>query len=173
MKKCLLLFLLLASVVSESQAQFTRYLVRLKNKGGTPFTFSNPIAYISQRAIDRRTRYGISIDSTDLPVTPAYITQIKNVPNVTVLNVSKWQNAVSIQTSDANAISTINGFSFVQSVSGLAAKSGRNDETTRNKFALEEIVTELPSTQRMQPFSIEAQKLILLIRPVMPISARK
>lgn len=150
MKKCLLLFLLLASVVSESQAQFTRYLVRLKNKGGTPYTFSNPIAYISQRAIDRRTRYGISIDSTDLPVTPAYVTQIKNVPNVTVLNVSKWQNAVSIQTSDANAISTINGFSFVQSVSGLAAKTGKNEEMTRNKFALEEVVTELPATQRVE-----------------------
>lgn len=150
MKKCLLLFLLLASVVIESQAQFTRYLVRLKNKGGNPFTFSNPNAYLSQRAIDRRTRYGISIDSTDLPVTPAYVTQIKNVPNVTVLNVSKWQNAVSIQTSDANAIATINGFSFVQSVSGLAAKTGKSDEITRNKFALEEIVTELPATQRVE-----------------------
>lgn len=156
MKKCLLLFLLLASVVSESQAQFTRYLVRLKNKGGTPYTFSNPIAYISQRAIDRRTRYGISIDSTDLPVTPAYVTQIKNVPNVTVLNVSKWQNAISIQTSDANAITTINGFSFVQSVSGLAARERIIDgQPSRNKFALEEIFTELPPLQRTERISAD------------------
>jgi hypothetical protein len=56
---------------------------------------------LSQRAIDRRIKYSIAIDSTDLPVTPSYITQIKNVPNITVLNVSKWFNSISIQTGDA------------------------------------------------------------------------
>ncbi|HEY6062981.1 MAG TPA: hypothetical protein VIV35_05200, partial [Chitinophagaceae bacterium] len=85
MKKFLPAFLFSLLLVSESQAQFTRYLVKLKNKGGTPFTIANPIAYLSQRAIDRRTRYGIAIDSTDLPVTPSYVTQIRNVPNVTIL----------------------------------------------------------------------------------------
>ena len=65
----LLLSLLLFSETTE--AQFTRYLVKFKHKGGTPFTIANPAAYLSQRAIDRRTRYGIAIDSTDLPVNPA------------------------------------------------------------------------------------------------------
>src|SRR5258706_7128565 len=122
MKKFLLAFLFSLFLVSESQAQFTRYLVKLKNKGGTPFTIANPIAYLSQRAISRRTRYGIAIDSTDLPVTPSYITQIRNVTNVTVLNISKWHNSVAIQTSDPNAITTINGLSFVQSVAPIAAR---------------------------------------------------
>src|SRR5438874_1446452 len=107
-----------------ADAQFTRYIVRLNDKNGTPYTFSNPIAYLSQRAIDRRTRYGIAIDSADLPVNPSYVTQIKNVPNVTLLNISKWLNAVTIQTSDANAITSINGFSFVQSTSGIASRMG-------------------------------------------------
>jgi serine protease AprX len=113
MKKFLPVILCSFFLMSASQAQFTRYLVKLKNKGGSPFTISNPIAYLSQRAIDRRTRYGIAIDSTDLPATPAYVTQIRNVPNVTVLNVSKWLNSVSILTTDANAINTINAFPFV------------------------------------------------------------
>ncbi len=152
MKKLLLLFAVFLSVATGAEAQFSRYLVKLKNKGGTPFNFSSPTAYLSQRAVDRRTRYGISIDSTDLPVTPAYVTQIKNVPNVTVLNVSKWLNSVTILTNDANAITTINGFAFVQSVGGLAARNAEGPVTSRNKFELEEIVIPLPvqpSTERI------------------------
>jgi serine protease AprX len=149
MKRLSLFLLFVIAVVSESQAQLTRYLVKLKNKGGTPYTFTNPLAYLSQRAIDRRTRYGITIDSTDLPVTPSYLTQIKNVPNVTVLNVSKWFNAVSIQTSDANAITTINAFPFVESVNGIAARMAGNTNTFRNKFEMEETVVSLPPSARI------------------------
>lgn len=147
MKKCLLLFLLSAIIVSESEAQFTRYLVRFKNKGGTTGTFANPLAYLSQRAIDRRTRYGIAIDSTDLPVSATYVNQVRAVANVTVLNISKWQNAVSIQTSDANAITTINGFAFVQSVSGIAGRDGGIEPVGKNKFQLEEDQRPLPLQQ--------------------------
>ena len=154
MKKIIPLLLISLFFVSKTEAQFTRYLVKLKNKGGSSFTISNPIAYLSQRAIDRRTRYGILIDSTDLPVTPSYITQIKNVPNVTVINVSKWLNSISILTTDPNAITTINGFPFVQSVSGLAARPAVNGRPSKDKFALEEEVSFPPSTER--PGQIEA-----------------
>ncbi len=150
MKKLLPLFLFLIATVSESQAQFTRYIIILKNKGGTPFTFSSPAAYLSQRAIDRRTRYNIAIDSTDLPVTPAYINQIRNVPNVTVLNISKWLNSVTIQTTDAAAITTINSFPFVQIVGGLAARTAVAENVSRNKFELEEIITDLPQQRTEQ-----------------------
>ncbi len=122
---------------SNANAQFTRYIVNLKNKNGTPYTFSNPQAYLSQRAIDRRTRYNISIDSTDLPVTPSYVTQIQNVANVTVLNVSKWLNSITIQTTDANAITTINNFSFVQSTSGIAARISNSNTINDGKSKFE------------------------------------
>jgi hypothetical protein len=128
MKKLIVVLIGSCFLFAEAQAQFTRYVVKLRNKGGNPFSFSIPTAYLSQRAIDRRTRYGIAIDSTDLPVTSSYVTQISNVANVTVLNVSKWHNSVAIQTSDPNAITVINGFTFVQSVSPIAARS----QTTNN-----------------------------------------
>lgn len=148
MKKVLPLLLLSVFFASESQAQFTRYLVKLKNKGGNPFSLSNPIAYLTQRAIDRRIKYGIALDSTDLPVTPSYVTQIRNVPNVTVLNVSKWLNSVSIQTTDPNAITTISGFSFVQSVGGIAARTNENSSPGKDKFTLEEEIIAEPSPER-------------------------
>ena len=100
MKYPLAAMLLALTVSIGATGQFSRYLVKFKDKAGTPYTFSNPIAYLSQRAIDRRNRYGISIDSTDLPVNPSYVTQIRNVANVTILNISKWLNAVTIQTND-------------------------------------------------------------------------
>jgi subtilisin family serine protease len=123
MKKLIVVLFGSCLFFTESHAQFTRYVVKLRNKGNNPFSFSTPTAYLSQRAINRRTRYGIAIDSTDMPVTPSYITQIRNVPNVTVLNISKWHNSVAIQTSDPNAITTISGLSFVQSVAPIAART--------------------------------------------------
>ena len=126
MKKLIIVLIGSCLFFVEARAQFTRYVIKLKNKEGSGFSLSTPTAYLSQRAIDRRTRYGIAIDSTDMPVTPSYITQIRNVPNVTVLNISKWQNSVLIQTSDPNAITTINGLSFVQSVAPIAARTQNN-----------------------------------------------
>jgi hypothetical protein len=134
MKKLIIVLFGSCLFFTETKAQFTRYVIKFRNKGGSTFSLSTPTAYLSQRAIERRTRYGIAIDSTDLPVTPSYITQIRNVPNVTVLNISKWQNSVAIQTSDPNAITTINGFSFVQSVAPVAART-QNDTTEKLTIA--------------------------------------
>jgi serine protease AprX len=153
MKRILLFFLFIIAIASESGAQFTRYIVKLKNKGGTPYTFTNPTAYLSQRAIDRRSKYSIAIDSTDLPVTPSYLTQIRNVPNVTVLNVSKWLNSVTIQTSDANAITAINGLPFVQSVNGIAAKIAGNSGLYIDKFQKETSTMLSPAERTEQIFS--------------------
>lgn len=136
--KRLLLFLGII-LISEAQAQFSKHLVKFKYKGDNPFQLATPINYLSQRAIDRRTRYGIVIDSTDLPVTPGYIDSIRRVPNVTVLNVSKWLNMVSIQTTDPNALTKINSFSFVQTVTPVAPREANHGN---NKFT--SAITELP-----------------------------
>ncbi|MBS1920875.1 MAG: S8 family peptidase [Bacteroidetes bacterium] len=149
MKQLLLLFLSAQFIITESAAQFTRYIVKLKDKGNNTFSLANPIAYLSQRAIDRRTRYHIPIDSFDLPVTPSYITQIKNVPNVSILNVSKWLNAVTIQTSDANAITTINAFPFVKNISGIAARGGQRSIGFIDKFSNENLYSEPPVANRL------------------------
>ena len=77
MKKHFSFFCISILLFVTSQAQYSRYLVKLKNKGGTTFSIANPSAYLSQRAIDRRIKYGLTIDSTDLPPTPSYIAQIK------------------------------------------------------------------------------------------------
>lgn len=119
-------------------AQPTRYIVRFKHKGGTVHTLNNPSAFVTQRAIDRRTRYSIALDSSDIPVPATFITQLRSIPNVTVLNVSRWLNAATIQTSDANALAAIQSLPFVQSSSSVAAKSG-----TRYKRKIEDEILPL------------------------------
>jgi serine protease AprX len=114
MKKHLLLLLVLIIFFKEhSYAQSSRYIIRLKDKGTNTYSISNPSQYLTTRAIQRRARYSIAIDSLDLPVTARYIDSIRLAGAVTILNSSKWLNQVAIQTNDAAALSKINSFPFV------------------------------------------------------------
>ena len=144
MKKIILfLFIILVVGEADSYAQFTRYIVRLKDKGTNPYSLSNPLQYLTQRSIDRRTRYNITIDSTDLPITPRYIDSIRMAGAVTILNSSKWLNQVAIQTADAAALAKINGFPFVISSGPIAALTQPNDVPANKK--LDAPLTDLPS----------------------------
>src|SRR5690606_17812295 len=99
----ILIFLFLSSTLL-AEAQLTRHLVHLKDKDATTHSLSNPSTFLSQRAIDRRTRYGIVIDSTDLPMPESYISPLQAIPGVTRLNASRRFNAVSIDTSNEAAL---------------------------------------------------------------------
>lgn len=121
MQKNLLLFLLVAGISISVQAQFSRYIIQFRDKGSNPFSISSPGQFLSQRAIERRVRHHIAVDSSDLPVTPAYIDSVRLSGNVTILTVSKWLNQVAIKTTDANALAKINSFPFV--ISALPAGS--------------------------------------------------
>lgn len=124
MKKLIVCLLAIAVAKASEGQSFSRYIIQFKNKATSPYSLTTPLSYLSQRAIDRRTRYGISIDSTDLPVTPRYLDSIRSAGAVTILNVSRWLNQVSIQTTDAAAIQKINSFTFVQTVAPIAARMG-------------------------------------------------
>ncbi len=104
-------FMMMAA--ASAHAQYSRYVVQFKDKKNNPYSISSPAAYLSSKAITRRTRFNITIDSTDLPISPAYIDSIQSVPNVIILNKSKWLNQVCIETTDPAALAKINTFSFV------------------------------------------------------------
>ncbi len=151
MKKCLPIILLLLLAGNMLHAQLTRYVIQFKNKGTNPYTIANPAAYLSAKALARRAAYNIGIDSTDLPVTPRYIDSVRLAGAVTVLNVSKWLNQVSIQTTDAAALTKINSFTFVQSVTAIAARTASNNSTMVpfDKFETERNLISMPAlTQR-------------------------
>ena len=148
MKK-VLLWIFLALFFTQAQSQLSRYIVKFTDKGSNNFQLSNPSAFLSAKAIERRTRYGISLDSTDLPVTQKYIDSLKNVPNVTVMNISKWMNQVSIQTNDPAALAKINSFPFVLTTSPIASVSAPSNTDQFSK-KMEAVITTVPEQTFMR-----------------------
>lgn len=119
---------ILSLLFLSATAQYNTYSIQLKYKGPTSFSLSNPGAFLSAAALDRRIQYNIAVDSTDLPINQAYLDSISNAGNVTILSMSKWLNQVYITTTDANALAKINAFSFVQASKTIAPK-------TKNKIS--------------------------------------
>lgn len=106
---------LLITLNSFAQIAPSKFRIQFTDKDNSPYTISNPAAFLSQKAIDRRNDQGISILPNDLPVNPAYIDSIRNT-GVTLLNRSKWFNSVTIDTTGANdslVLDKIQSFSFV------------------------------------------------------------
>src|SRR3712207_1070444 len=49
------------------------YRVTLKDKAGSGYSLQNPEEFLSLRAIERRQRQRLPLDSTDLPVSAKYV----------------------------------------------------------------------------------------------------
>ncbi|MFH1321484.1 MAG: S8 family serine peptidase [Bacteroidota bacterium] len=100
---------------SSAQTYPSKYWIQFTDKNNSPFSISDPAAFLSQRAIDRRTVQNIPIELNDLPVNPAYIDSVRST-GVSILNRSKWFNAVTIDTTGTNdtlVLDKIQSFSFV------------------------------------------------------------
>jgi len=108
------LFLFFAFSGFHVSAQFTKYVIQLKDKTGTPFSIDNPSEFLSQKSIERRVKQKIEIVESDLPIPPRYLDSIRSLGNVTILNQSKWLNQVCIETVDQDALAKVNSFSFVK-----------------------------------------------------------
>ncbi len=141
MKKIvLILIIFIFSTVYNAYAQYPKLIVQFTNKQFNTFSTANPAAYLSSRAIARRTRYNIAIDSTDLPITQRYIDSVLSKGPVLLLSKSKWLNQILIHCTDAATITKIQALPFVKIVQGVGF---RMQQTTREKFI--ERIEPLPS----------------------------
>jgi len=117
-----LITLLLIAFSFFCKAQNSRYIIELTNKQGSIYNVNNSFSYLSAESIQRKKKFNISIDSTDFPVTPAYLDSIKLSGNVEILNTSKWLNQVLIRTTDQAALAKIRKFAFVKNQYAIAKK---------------------------------------------------
>ena len=115
MKSTVGLILFLLFIFSPVFSQDIFYRIELKDKGKTPYTIEHPEEYLSERAIERRQKQGISIDSTDLPVDPEYFQQIQST-GATIRSHSKWMKTVVVHAPDDHCLSQINQLPFVDNV---------------------------------------------------------
>ena len=95
----------LATAPASAQGTVRRHLVYFRDKMGTPYSVAQPQAFLSARAITRRTRQGIAVLPRDLPVTPGYVTQVRAVSGgPQVLYTSRWFNAAVVSCDSATLV---------------------------------------------------------------------
>ncbi len=123
MRKTLLLgFMLFFIALGQAQESPTCYRIQLTDKQDTPYSIDNPLAFLSERAIAKRTRFGIAITEQDLPVNPHYLQQILSIDTaIRKLCVSKWMNTVTIYCPDSTLLPTILALPFVENILPVAA----------------------------------------------------
>ncbi len=117
--------------MSQAKAQYPKLIVQFTNKQNNSFSITNPAAYLTTKAVTRRTKYNIAVDSTDLPITQRYIDSVVSKGPLTVLSKSKWLNQILIQCTDVNTINKIQALPFVKKVQGIGYRIA---QTPRDKF---------------------------------------
>ena len=90
------------------------YRVILGDKNGGTYSLQQPHHFLSHKALERRKRQGIAIDSTDLPVSSEYLQQIR-ATGAGIKGTSRWHNSVLVETSDTTLCQTLVSMPFVRS----------------------------------------------------------
>ena len=103
----------LAKILQAQSVQDAR--VYLHDKPDSSFYLNHPLQMLSPRALDRRARYGIGLDITDVPVYRPYLDSLRHTAAVQVMAYSKWLNAVHVQGPQQD-LEALAAWSFVDSV---------------------------------------------------------
>lgn len=122
MKKHVLvvLFAGLCAVLA-AQPSANCYRLYLADKNNNSYSIDNPSAFLSERALAKRARFNIAITEQDLPVTPQYKQQIRNMDDrIRLLAESKWMNTVTIYCPDSTQVPQILALPFVDSILPVA-----------------------------------------------------
>lgn len=104
-------FALLAAGAS-AQQDTLKYRISLRDKAATTYSLEHPEAFLSEKAIARRQKQRLAIDSTDLPVCRQYIDEIRR-QGVNIVVTGKWENFVTVSCNDSTLIDRIAELPFV------------------------------------------------------------
>ena len=107
------LFFCITLSAQNTQLQY-RFRVYLKDKGNTLSLFSEPEKFLTPKAIERKKQQQVKIDQSDLPISPDYFSQLRNVGGKTISH-SKWFKTIVIQLKDSSQIGAVLQLPFVDS----------------------------------------------------------
>lgn len=108
------------------------FWVGFTDKEDTPYSFSFPEDYLSERALLRREKQNIAIDSLDLPPNPDYIQQVINL-DATLIHSSKWLNGLTVFTKNDSFQVQAARLPFVREV--VLTRPGSVRKSSVDKFA--------------------------------------
>lgn len=115
MRKRLLILstLVLLAAGASAQQDTLKYRISLRDKAATTYSLERPEQFLSQKAIERRRKQNLAIDSTDLPVCRKYVDEIRR-QGVNVIVTGKWENFVTVSCNDSALIDRIAALPFVR-----------------------------------------------------------
>lgn len=173
-KYALLIIVNCSLIIVNCSAQLpAKYLITFKDKTNSPYSISKPLEFLSQRSINRRQKQNITLKIRDLPVNPAYISEIKKT-GAEIWFTSRWMNAALIQTSDAN-LQTILKLPFVKglevngTVDDPLSRSGRKKakfEALDNKslnYGLSKIQNEMIGVNIMHDLGFKGEGMMIAV----------
>ncbi|TGD80350.1 S8 family serine peptidase [Hymenobacter wooponensis] len=106
-----------------------KHLVYFRDKANSPYSTSQPSAYLSARSVQRRQRQNIAILPRDLPVNPSYVQQVKAVAGAQLWYTSRWFNA-AVVACDSATLAQLQTLPCVQTIKtvnrGLAGTRKRD-----------------------------------------------
>ena len=97
----------------------------LKDKQGSSYSLEHPGRWLSHKAVERRKRQGITIDSTDLPVSAKYLRQIetclsqpkqgekRSKAEWVIVGTSRWNNTVLVRSNDTTLLNNLATLDFI------------------------------------------------------------
>ncbi|MFW5762501.1 MAG: S8 family peptidase [Cyclobacteriaceae bacterium] len=104
-------------------AQTNRYVVFFTDKQNNTYSIEQPEEFLSERAIQRRTRQNIAITGKDLPPTQAYLNELAD-KGAKILYTSRWMNAALVE-ADESMIPTIESLAAVARLEYVALGDSR------------------------------------------------
>jgi len=131
-RKAILLVLFL-NLFSCLFAQNYTFWVAFSDKKNSPYSLENPSEYLTERALQRRLKQGLSVDETDLPVNPFYVDSLKML-GATIIGTSRWLNGATFTLNDTiENLDKIRRLPFVSEVQ-LTKKTNALNVSSRKKI---------------------------------------
>lgn len=97
MLRKLLLILMTAVMTSAFASQLPfKYRLRFVDKAGSYELLEQPHQLLSSRALERRTRNRVEVDTTDLPVSAIYMEKLRGA-GFHIVSSSRWMNSVVVE----------------------------------------------------------------------------
>ncbi|WP_071147258.1 S8 family peptidase [Bacteroides ihuae] len=109
-----LMAFVLISLGTSAQQDTLKYRISLRDKAVTTYSLNRPEQFLSEKAIARRAKQHLSIDSTDLPVCQKYVDAIRK-KGVKIVVTGKWDNFVTVSCNNSLLIKKIATLPFVRS----------------------------------------------------------
>jgi serine protease AprX len=101
-----------------------RYWVYFSDKAGTAYSLLKPEEFLSPAALDRREKYGISLDQSDLPVNKSYVEEVRRRGHK-VFHLSKWFNAALILADSSQSVA-LGKLPFIEKVEYVGPKLAKS-----------------------------------------------